>query len=371
MATSRTPAGIVFEALPAGYGDALLVTCNVSGKPWRMLIDTGPDECWPMLRERLSRIAPGSGGRRRIDLAVISHIDHDHIGGARLLLDDRTLGLEFGDVWFNAPQETASRGVEEGVELARLLGAGERSIPWNRAWSGGLAVTTDAQPFIELPAARGGPKLTLLSPSAAPLERLFSVWAKELAKLGKPARPKAKATAARGLSLPDVQQLADARTPLDRAPANGSSIALLLEHRGASLLLAADAYAPVLINALTALAAARGKPLPWAVDLFKLSHHGSRANITSALMQTLQAQHYVVSSNGAIFDHPDDEAIARTVRGGPGGHTIWFNFANEHSARWAATPLAKWNCRIAEPRTGAGVTLEARQGLWQAAAAAA
>jgi hypothetical protein len=44
------------EVLPAGYGDCLLVTCPVGRRSWRMLIDTGPDECWPTLRDRLARI---------------------------------------------------------------------------------------------------------------------------------------------------------------------------------------------------------------------------------------------------------------------------------------------------------------------------
>lgn len=359
-------ADIVFEALPAGYGDALLVTCDVEGKPWRLLVDTGPDEVWPTLHERLAAVPATTAGRRHIDLAVISHIDHDHIGAAKLLFDDRTLGLEFGDVWFNAPPQPVSRGVTEGATLAKLLGAGDRSLPWNTAWSGAPAVATTHQPFVELPALPGAPRLTLLSPTPATLDKLFGVWARELAALDKPKAPKRPATISRGIELPDVERLAAAKTPLDHAPANGSSIALLIEHRGASLLLGADAYAPVLIDALTALAAHRGRALPWEVDVFKISHHASSANVTTALLQVLRARHYVVSTNGAIFDHPDDEAIARVVREGPRGHTIWFNHANDHSSRWAATPLEAWQCKVVEPVGGYGVRLEARSGIWAA-----
>jgi beta-lactamase superfamily II metal-dependent hydrolase len=368
MTAAPAPADIVFEALPAGYGDALLLTCDVDGAPWRLLVDTGPDECWPMLRERLSAIPANADGRRRIDLAVITHIDHDHIGGAKLLFDDRTLGLEFGDIWFNAPSlKQASRGVAEGVALAGLLGAADRALPWNEAWGGGLAVTTAQQPFVELPTPPGAPKLTLLSPTPATLDKLFAVWARELAALDKPARPKKVDAVSRGLDLPAVEKLAAAKTPLDHAPANGSSIALLVEHRGASLLLGADAHAPVLVDALTALAAHRGRALPWDVDVFKISHHASRGNVTTALLQALRAKHYVVSTNGAIFDHPDDEAIARVVRSGPRGHTLWFNHANAHSSRWAGTPLEAWQCRVVEPTGAGGVRLEARGGAWAAA----
>ncbi len=128
---------VIVEALPAGYGDSLLVTCKLRRGVWRMLVDTGPDECWPMLEARLAEIPPDKVGRRRIDLAVISHIDHDHIGGGGALFGDRELGLSFGDVWFNAPKMPASRGVAEGQSLATLLGAPDTPLPWNRAWAVG------------------------------------------------------------------------------------------------------------------------------------------------------------------------------------------------------------------------------------------
>ena len=83
---------ITLEVLPAGYGDCLLVSCPVGQRTWRLLVDTGPDEVFPTLKARLAKLPPYADGRRNIDLAIISHIDHDHIGGASLLLNDRTLG---------------------------------------------------------------------------------------------------------------------------------------------------------------------------------------------------------------------------------------------------------------------------------------
>jgi hypothetical protein len=91
-------------------------------------------------------------------------------------------------------------------------------------------------------------------------------------------------------SGPDIKALAYRVTPEDRAPTNGSSIAFLLEHRGASALLTADAFASVLQRALAALTASRRQALPWRLDLIKLSQHGSRANTTTKLLETVQAQ---------------------------------------------------------------------------------
>lgn len=329
-----TTSAVTVEALPAGYGDAILVTCATPAGPWRLLVDTGPDECWPTLKARLALLPLDAAGRRHIDLAVISHIDHDHIGGAASLFNDRTLGLSFGDVWFNAPLKPATRSVAEGQSLAGILGATAIGLPWNKAWGGRHAVTTAASPFVELPHRPGEPKLTLLSPTPASLATLFEVWDKELAKLVRSEPPPPAEAVSRERGALDLTALAGKETAVDHAPANGSSITLLLEYRGASVLLGADAHPTVLIPALKALAAHRGAALPLQMDVFKLPHHGSQANITTELMRTVQVQHYIVSTSGAIFGHPDDAAIARVIVSGGAHRNLWFNYRSEHTAKW-------------------------------------
>ena len=179
---------------------------------------------------------------------------------------------------------------------------------------------TGPELFVEVPRKRGQPRITLLSPTRQTLDALYRVWARELPKVKVPAEAEPLATPRTSL---DVEALARRVTPEDRAPANGSSIAFLLEHRGASALLTADAFPSVLQRALAALAASRRQPLPWTLDFIKLSHHGSRANTTTKLLETVQAHHALVSTNGAIFGHPDQEGIARVIAGGVPGCEVW------------------------------------------------
>jgi beta-lactamase superfamily II metal-dependent hydrolase len=346
---------INLEVLPAGYGDCLLVSCPVGDRLWRMLVDTGPDECWPQLRERLSKIAPDSRGRRHIDLAVISHIDHDHIGGAALLFNDKSLGLSFGDIWFNAPPRRLARGVAEGVSLATLLGATAADLPWNKAFGGKHVATRGDGGFVELPTTEGMPRITLLSPTPARWTSLFKVWDRELERLRRREVEKLQQpeAAPRGAAALDLEALAASVTKVDAAPANGSSIAFLLEHEGASVLLAADAFATVLSPALQALARHRKQPGGLSVDAIKLSHHGSKGNVTTELLKSVRADHYIVSTNGAIFKHPDDEAIARVVLNGGRRHSLCFNYRNERSLRWAdESRLAQHGCRVVLPEAG-------------------
>lgn len=353
-----TRTAIRLEVLPAAYGDCLLIECPVGKRTWRMLVDTGPDDTYEVLRTRLAAIAPNTDGRRHIDLFVVTHIDHDHIGSAGRLLADRSLKLNFGDVWFNAPGERRVRGVKEGQALAEMLGAPGVVLPWNRAFGGGHAVTPEGQ-FLALATGRGAPRLTLLSPTPERLTRLFKVWERELAKLAQTEELRAPKPLPRAVFDPDLAALANKTTAKDRAVANGSSIALLLEHRSSSVLLAADAFAPVLASALKALAQHRGVPLPLQLDAFKLSHHGSQANITAELFECLQARHHVVSTNGAIFGHPDDTAIARTILLGGRSQTLWFNHGNERNRRWGTLSLqARYGYSTRYPAEHeAGVTL--------------
>lgn len=344
---------ITLDVLLAGFGDCLLVSCPVPSRTWRMLVDTGPDETYPALRRRLLAIPPGTDGQRHIDLFVVTHIDHDHIGGAQLLLADTDLRLSFGDVWFNAPPRRRVRGVAEGESLAKMLGAPETALPWNQAWGGDAVVTPAGQGGVEV-TAEGLPKLTVLSPTPERLEALWKVWAKELEKLRRKERDKAEAERAPTRGAMDLEALACKRTALDRAVPNGSSIAILLEHQGASVLLSGDAFADVLVPEIQALAAKRGQApdTPLAVDVLKLSHHGSRANVTTDLLKAVDARHHVVSTNNAYFKHPNAEALARVITGSR-QPVLWFNYDTPQNRQWADPGLMqRYGYEVRYPASG-------------------
>jgi beta-lactamase superfamily II metal-dependent hydrolase len=113
-----------------------------------------------------------------------------------------------------------------------------------------------------------------------------------------------------------------------------------------------------MVPALHALSKRRRLSGPLKVDVFKLSHHGSRANVTQDLLRAVQAEHYVFSTNGAIFNHPNDEAVARVIVGSK-RPTLWFNYATERNQRWAEPALrAKHDYQVRFPEGGsAGVVI--------------
>ena len=99
---------IRIEALPARLGDCLLVECLRPGtRPWRMLVDGGPPDTWPLLAARLERLPVDD---RRLDVVVITHIDSDHIGGMLPFFQSEFAQQNVGQVWFNGFQHLPVAG---------------------------------------------------------------------------------------------------------------------------------------------------------------------------------------------------------------------------------------------------------------------
>ena len=73
-------AWFTLEALPARYGDCLLLHYGDAAKPGLVLIDGGPGKVWEKsLQPRLKELAARDGFR--INLMMVSHIDDDHVVG--------------------------------------------------------------------------------------------------------------------------------------------------------------------------------------------------------------------------------------------------------------------------------------------------
>ncbi len=315
-----------------------------------------------MLRDRIDQLSPRD---RHIDLVVVTHIDADHIGGI-LPLFSSNVGLSIGDVWFNGlPQLPddggVSRSVAQGANLVGLLSAAGTGTPppWNEAF-GRAAVMTGGDGAL-LPVERDGwPSITLLSPTPRRLARLRTAWERDMARVRRGEPTDEPAAHRRRADLTDLAAVAATPTPKDTSAANGSSIGFLLEHAGTACLLGADAFSSVLGAALTTLANQRGGT-PIDVDLFKLPHHASQANITPALLRLVPARHYVVSTNGDRFDHPDDIALARVVTAGPCGLTLWFNYATPATQRWGDPTLTQrygFSARYPDSAPSAGIRIE-------------
>jgi hypothetical protein len=328
------------EMLPAAEGDALFIEYGQPGRPRRILVDGGPARTYGALRSRILQLPEGS---RRLDLVVVTHIDTDHVDGIIRLLCDRTLGVEYGDIWFNGwPQLVLSdtQGPGEGEMVGALLQ--ERGLRWNAAFGGGAVVVDEAFTPKPLP---DGMTATVVGPTWKELQILHDDWKAVLDEEGWVAGDKDRAlqelgqrTRFRGpppIEAAPVLDALGAADDVDPSKANAASIALLLEDAdGHRCLLTGDSHGPVLAAQLAILGGNR----PVKVDAFKLPHHGSRNNVSTELLDKVDTRRYLVSSSGAKYQHPDRVAIERVLARHDGERrkpVIVFNYRSPYNEEWA------------------------------------
>jgi hypothetical protein len=334
---------VVLEALNALYGDCLILRyADGQGQRRVWIVDGGPRSTkvngvavsvWrDVLLPRLKQIDPARPFV--VDLGMVSHIDDDHINGIERLTADIAAALPHpGDVrfrrfWFNsfdalvgpAPAGLGESSGAMALELANptagLLPAGAlgddsaavvQSVPQGiklatnlRAL--GLDGNAPVNGFISARPDRGpvlidGVSVTLIGPIQSRLDKLREEWRKALEKPTKPAR-----TAA-------LEALFATRGQFDSSVPNLSSIVVLVEIDGKSLLLTGDARGDDIVSAWKDLGLPDSRRV---IDVLKVPHHGSFANSSEEFVRFFTASHYVFSADGH-FDNPDPPVLEGLV----------------------------------------------------------
>ena len=339
------------EMLPAGHGDALWIEYGHPDDIHRILVDGGPAHSYEDLRWRILNLP---AGERHFELLVVTHIDADHIEGVIKLLQDEECACTFGDIWFNGWEQLKNLpaqapdisilGPVQGEFLGALIQQNETQL-WNGPWQGG-ALFIPSSPAEKLPVVDnipGGLKITVLSPLLKSLVKLKSKWDDVVREAGFTPGDKdlalSKLKECKWLGPPPSILGARAfSSKPDSSIANGSSIALLVEHEESRILLAGDAYASTLVASLKKWLTENSKDYV-KLDVFKLPHHGSCNNISGELIELIRCKNYLISTNGDRFNHPDSTTIEcildnHKLRGKPNLH---FNYRSDETDSWAQT----------------------------------
>jgi beta-lactamase superfamily II metal-dependent hydrolase len=364
------------EMLPAYEGDSLWVEYGDGTETRRLAIDAGRKNTYRELQQRIE--AAGAP----LELFVMTHIDDDHIFGAiPLLSDGRISAASIKDVWYNGfthlDPAVAMRpaqdllGPKNGEIFSGLLLQG--GFAWNEAWDQGATIVVPKHGSLPRRTLDGGLTLTLLSPAWTQLEALRAFWIRELEDMEPGDAAAALELFAERSSLQpdvpsdllgalDVEDLVDQTFESDTKEPNGSSIALLAEFDGKSILLTGDAHPPVLESSIRRLLAERGESL-LRLDACKVSHHGSAHNTSPGLLELLDCRRFLISTNGSRHHHPDREAVARIIhryhdRLDP--TELYFNYRSDENEVWDDDDLrTEWNYRTLYPP--AGQTLDLAQ----------
>lgn len=317
-------------SMQAREGDCLVLSYGADETSVRhLVIDAGRAATAAKLLDYLR-----AKGVERIEALVVTHVDADHIEGVLDFVRLAEGEVEIADVWFNGwkhlREDLQDMGPGQGETLTQLLSGRN----WNRIADGGAIRTDDDGTPRVLPALDGGLRLTVLSPDAVKLAAMRKTWAKACAQAGlipgepPPAEP--APTILQRMGGSSIEQLAMTVTGKDTTKANGTSIALLAEFDGTSILLGADAHPDILARGIRHL----GQDDPLHIDLFKIPHHGSQANVTRELLAAVECGRFLISTDGSRFGHPDPVAVARIVASRKAGTELYFNYRQDRTTAW-------------------------------------
>lgn len=328
---------LTLEALKARHGDALLLHYGDPAAPHVAMFDGGPSGVWPTVKRRLEAMRDAEQKRSgadqlTIDIAVVTHLDDDHVHGILDMSGDmierednhQPQPFRVGGLWLNhfddltasdaAPVHAAvgaalaDMATQASDENLRSSAAVMASIPQGRALNDNARRLgwSDNPPFdggLVMARSKGGKKVsfdgnthvTVVSPMQHQVDDLQKEWDDYLKKL------KAKEAKA-----------AEVAAYVDDSVYNLSSIVALVEAGGKSMLLTGDGRGDQIMEGLEAAGLMKaGGTLE--VDLLKLPHHGSDRDVDDDFFERIKARHYVVSGDGK-YGNPENSTLEMLSR---------------------------------------------------------
>jgi len=313
----------------AGNGDCILIESSDSC----ILVDGGTAASYDTWKNRINKL-------EKINCIVVTHIDSDHVNGIiKLLESNKKPKVEY--VLFNgAEQILGGEFTDTRTQDDRKLSAlSERLMPLSEDESGiGVSEGTSLSYSLKKNEIKSNPSalnsndsekinfdgltLSTICPSKETLNKLKAEWLETLNDEGIQRKvinnnyALAFETYINSLQesyseniaadkFTDIGSLADFNYKKDSSLANESSLAFLIEDKDNSILMLGDCHAEDVLAWLD-----KNNISKLEVSAVKISHHGSKNNINKELVERLNCDTYLISTNGKIFNHPDLETLA-------------------------------------------------------------
>lgn len=297
--------------LQALHGDAFILHCQKGNNRGIVVVDGGPTKNSRNVVTKLDALG-------MIDLMILTHYDDDHIGGLLAYINkhknDRPFPVK--QMWVNCAYSiptSSSPNISFGQaeKLADRLNDINKELSNNGfstvKWENPIEVSNVS---IQLPFA----DFMILSPSEKirlTNEKNYNASISR-ANIG---RSYTRQQNALKKSLPLLSSNKKKEPSEDdiHTVINWSSIAFVVRCDNFSALMLGDSFPCTIVNSLKNLGYGIDNPLH--VDFVKISHHGSCNNISNELLDMVDCDKFLISTNGGngVSCHPDRETIANIV----------------------------------------------------------
>jgi beta-lactamase superfamily II metal-dependent hydrolase len=296
------------EILKALHGDAFILHCKKDSSKGIVVVDGGPNKDSKKIVEKFDQLCI-------IDLMILTHYDDDHIGGILKFVREHANDMPFPvkEMWLNCAYDIPMNGSSDiSFKQAQKLADNLKKINTN-------LIANDVQPIIwKSPIIAGMNKslpfadFTIVSPDEETKtinnQNYSTVVNSNIASSHK-RQDEAISTPLNILALNKTVIQPNSKQEI----VNLSSIAFVISCDNFQALMLGDCYPQTIIDSLKKLGYSSDNPLK--IDYVKVSHHGSRNNISCDMLDMIDCQNYLISTNGGsgASIHPDRETIAKIV----------------------------------------------------------
>ena len=290
------------EILPAYHGDAFIIHASKGDKNGIIVVDGGPDQSRISVLRRLEQLD-------EIDLMVLTHYDNDHISGLNTFLAQQSNPEEFSvkELWVNCARnidikEESNVSYGQARKMASLLTTLNATKDGSVVWKERIAAGYERD--------LGFAIIKVIGPEPDILDKRQEKYEEEIANDVSLSRVECDKI----IPLDILSQNAKVKPSIAKGNelANMASIAFIIECDGLKALMLGDSF-PDAIEKELRKNYSEEKPLK--VDVVKVAHHGSRNNISNSLLDIIDCQDYIISTNGGAGNtrHPDREALANIL----------------------------------------------------------
>lgn len=298
------------QPLKAAHGDAIIIKFSSNHRQHIIVIDGGPSAA-------AENIADIYDALDYIDLLILTHYDEDHISGLLEYFSRHKKDKvnRVGQVWVNGTDliyyddEENTTAYDNAFCLTSCLNNLQKQGFISR-W---VTKTTNSS----APVITETYRIDILSPTDEILKKMEKEFKDYVEEHGLQDETDTDTE----VSFANV--IADSKMSLDDLSKkaiknktsfmNCTSIAFLLQVEGKRVLFMGDADSDIVSDALVKLHENdKSIEMPLYVNLIKVSHHGSKANIRKRFLDLTDCQNYLFTTNGGSGGsyHPDRTTIA-------------------------------------------------------------
>ena len=297
--------------LPAQDGDAFFLHCQKGDEEGWIIVDGGASgnaKFNPFIE--LIETLPSR------DLMILTHHDDDHLAGISAYIKKHKTDNPFPvkRLWVNSARhfdfpDSSDLSANHASNLADVLKerAETQPLQWMDYITEGYV--NESIRFADI---------DILNPSQEMLERFIPLYE---GKAGFPVEAEGSDLTAQrsnddyGKSLEELAQR-EKQKPSETnygQLVNLVSIAFIVRCDGLSGLMMGDCFPDQIVDALRRRGLSKENRLK--LDFVKVAHHGSRNNISNELLDMIDCQNYLISTNGGAAQsyHPDREALANII----------------------------------------------------------